>query len=230
MHIHTFLDAYLVQRVTTNPAECDYCSTLAREQARAAAAEAELPAGTRRAKIAVYHNIDRDSFFGHRAGHALVKVFEYIAIMPDGIDYGPGQPGVMHVLERAFELFNVGVNELAQEYRARLLRSLSVGDVITLDEFTVYTCESIGWEFAGTPEHLHFVTGADAERLIRARLEMKPGERLTVTVPWDDTRCNHRCIEGRDCGGCGCQGCGYSADPPDSSAGPGSDTRDRDQQ
>jgi hypothetical protein len=34
-------------------------------------------------------------------------------------------------------------------------------------------------------------------------------ERLAAEL--DRRGCEHRCTTGRDCGGCGCQGCGYSA-------------------
>jgi hypothetical protein len=71
MHIHTYLDAYLVQRVTDNPAECDYCSTLAREQARAEQAAADEPA-----KITAYLaplTGDELAILGEKLHRAVVK-------------------------------------------------------------------------------------------------------------------------------------------------------------
>ena len=36
----------------------------------------------------------------------------------------------------------------------------------------------------------------------------------TVLALLPDATCQHRCREGRHCGGCGCPGCGYTPDLP----------------
>jgi hypothetical protein len=50
------------------------------------------------------------------------------------------------LLEQLFEEFNVGTSEVARAYRAKRLRSLSVGDVIVLDQEVAWLCGKVGWE------------------------------------------------------------------------------------
>jgi hypothetical protein len=50
------------------------------------------------------------------------------------------------LLEQLFEEFNVGTSEVAQAYRAKRLRSLSVGDVIVLDQEVAWLCDKYRWE------------------------------------------------------------------------------------
>jgi hypothetical protein len=70
--------------------------------------------------IRIYHNVTRDTggrmagFDGYQTGHLVTEVLTY---------HDTGQSA--EVLERAFHTFNVGEDELAQQYRARKLRSLS---------------------------------------------------------------------------------------------------------
>lgn len=147
-------------------------------------------------KVEVFHNISRDASFGLNTvfnfdlgvtrpkmakrqaattdeQHQLVKVFEYET--DRDADF---------TLEDAFETFNVGTDELAQQYRARKLRSLSVGDVVTLDALA-YSVEP-GFQFQRRFDtELRIVTDpAEAERLIRERYHLGWHEELTVTVPW----------------------------------------------
>jgi hypothetical protein len=68
----------------------------------------------------------------------MVRVFE--TEVPDG--QHPHQ-----VAERMFEAFNIGEDELAQAYRARGLRSMSVGDVARVGEVPL-ACASVGWDLA----------------------------------------------------------------------------------
>lgn len=49
------------------------------------------------------------------------------------------------ILNRAYETFNIGQNDLAQEYRAKGNRSLSVSDVVVIDG-KAYLCASAGWD------------------------------------------------------------------------------------
>lgn len=132
-------------------------------------------------RITVYHNVDDSSFFGWKPEHPLVPVFEYADSGNDTL-----------ILHRAWETFNIGhepeFNVPAEQrrqallYRARKLRSLSVGDVIAIDG-QPHAVESFGWQSAG-PGDLNIVEGQEADRLIRKRYRISPRrERLTLTVP-----------------------------------------------
>ena len=99
-------------------------------------------------KVSIFHNVDRDHFSGYRPGHALVRVFE--AEVPDGM--APHQAA-----EKMFEIGNAPEEylsgealELAQDYRARELRSVSVGDVVAAGEVPL-ACASCGWEIVAGP-------------------------------------------------------------------------------
>ena len=53
------------------------------------------------------------------------------------------------LLEQLFEMFNVGnpdQDPIVAAYRAKGLRSLSVGDVVVLDEEVAWVCRAAGWE------------------------------------------------------------------------------------
>lgn len=110
--------------------------------------------------------------------HELVKVFAYETEWTDE------RASVMPLLNAAFETFNVGSDELAAQYRARNLRSLSVGDVVMVDG-DAYACESVGWAPA-SKDDLRTLTAAQAEPVIRERYELEPHEALAVTVPLAD--------------------------------------------
>lgn len=109
-------------------------------------------------KVTVFHNIAKDDlgrplgFFGYETGHQMVQVFTFDA----------DTSGHLAAAERAFHLFNVGddpsygiPSNIAVEYRARGLRSLSVGDVVVINDTTAYACASMGWteipDFAPRP-------------------------------------------------------------------------------
>lgn len=148
-------------------------------------------------KVTIYHNIDRDSFFGLNTrlssdkgirnvrkeavpgSHALVKVFEY-EVAEDA------ETALEN--EVAFHRFNVGTDELSQAYRARRLRSLSVGDVIGYGPGNgppeaFFACASFGWDPVRASD-LRVVQGDEAVALIRERFEFRPSEtELSVTVP-----------------------------------------------
>jgi hypothetical protein len=96
----------------------------------------------------IFHNVARDdegrpvNFDGYRPGAPLVRVFEY--------DHPhPGQPE--RIAEAAFFLFNVDPGfmqpaeyEIGQRYRARQLRSLSVGDIVMVGQVAL-AVEPVGF-------------------------------------------------------------------------------------
>lgn len=162
--------------------------------------------------VTVFHNVSRDASFGlnsvWRSGpeapagrrayqdektgtwswkgraetaaerHELVRVFEYAAD-PEDVENDS-------VLERAFEVFNVGEGPVAQRYRANRLRSLSVGDVLRVtdgDSDEYWSCESCGWQKRDRDE-LRVVTVAQGAALVRERYApWGKSEPLSVTVP-----------------------------------------------
>lgn len=77
-------------------------------------------------------------FDGYQPGHAMVLVFQ--TEVPDGQDS-------YAIAEQMFEAFNIGDGEMARAYRARELRSLSVGDVVVAGETPLH-CASVGFEIA----------------------------------------------------------------------------------
>ncbi|MGW5049723.1 hypothetical protein [Actinokineospora sp. NPDC004072] len=96
-------------------------------------------------RVRVYLNTARDSFRGYRSHHEIVEVAAYLATQHDGI------------LDDAFHTFNVGDDPCfgppdprAVVYRLRGNRSLSVGDVIALDD-EFHSCEPAGWRKLTTP-------------------------------------------------------------------------------
>jgi hypothetical protein len=132
------------------------------------------------ANVTIYHNISRDAFFGFNYGnedgnspHYLAKVFTF-----DSARLGTADDGI---LAAAFEAFNVGTDTLAEEYRARRLRSLSVGDVVDIDGRS-YSCERLGWKPRAGSD-LVVLSARDAEGQIRAWYGFSPDEELSVTVP-----------------------------------------------
>ena len=142
-------------------------------------------------KVRIYHNINPAASFGlntmfDSAGkrparlaserHELVLVFEYEA---------QDRPGPRPLLEEARVTFNVGTSDLAGRYRARRLRSLSVGDVVLAgDDF--YACAPVGWELVDRAQ-LRILPATEADAAIRERFEFGPHERLSVTVPLEET-------------------------------------------
>ncbi|MFE9328944.1 hypothetical protein ACIHDR_49465 [Nocardia sp. NPDC052278] len=54
------------------------------------------------------------------------------------------------ILERQFELFNIGESHFAEKYFERGNRSLSVGDVVGIDN-QYYSCDPSGWSVTSPP-------------------------------------------------------------------------------
>jgi hypothetical protein len=139
--------------------------------------------------VTIFHNVSRDAGFGLNRvfladphpgvgaevrSHELVRVFTY--------DIDPPVFDVDAALNQAFETFNIGTNELAAQYRARRLRSLSVGDVVQVRS-DFYACDSVGWSKVSADD-LNILDAEAAEKVIRDRYEFEPGEELSITVPW----------------------------------------------
>lgn len=146
-------------------------------------------------RIELFHNVNRDAGFGlncvfsrqdpggyvkevQAGAHELVRVFEYQT------EWSDDRASVMPLLNKAWETFNVGTDELAAQYRTRNLRSLSVGDVVFIDG-APYACESVGWEPVSRMD-LKILKAEDAERVVRERFDFGPTEELAVTVPLED--------------------------------------------
>jgi len=156
--------------------------------------------------ITVFHNVSRDASFGlnqvfdldgkfHEPhSHELVKVFEFeVSDLFTPEDAAMASLTDEIVADIIFRAFNVGHEpgygtpgtkefELATKYRARKLRSLSVGDVLVFDYETYLACESAGWKVVDQGE-LRVLTTRSAKRLVRERYGFEPAEELSVTVP-----------------------------------------------
>lgn len=149
-------------------------------------------------QVEVFHNVSRDASFGWNTifenttsdprgyvkrpartlaeRHPMVKVFTYES--HDDLDD-------MAELSWAFEEFNVGEGDKAAAYRARRLRSLSVGDVICLvrdGQRRYYSCDSFGWGDVD-PTQMKVLEGSEAVTEVRSRFEFRPAEQLSITVP-----------------------------------------------
>lgn len=94
-------------------------------------------------RVTVWHNMDRDNYFGYQLSHPMLRVFSYTV---HGAD-------LESELWRAVEMFNADLDGLtgddrrvAAEYRLRRLRSFSKGDGFsvlptggTVEEFRIST-------------------------------------------------------------------------------------------
>ena len=122
-------------------------------------------------QVVIFHNIDDSAFFGYRSGQPVTPVFVYES----------GARNETIVLNEAFDLFNIGGGPTSQAYRARRLRSLSVGDVVRAgDQF--FAVARLGFSevsFASAK----ILLGEEAERVIRARYQITDREPLAITVP-----------------------------------------------
>lgn len=129
--------------------------------------------------VRVLLNTDPTSLRGYDPGHQLVEVAAYLA-KSDG----------MKVLDDAFQIFNVGDNPSfgtpdprAVAYRLRGNRSLSVGDVVAVDD-RFFTCSHLGWRMLDAPP-------AIIDRGVRAVTPFRPTPvpRLLQHHPSDHAGC-----------------------------------------
>lgn len=80
--------------------------------------------------VEIFHNVATDhlgrslGFDGYRPEHAVVPVFGYTVAMTDD----------QKILAEAFEVFNIGTCARADSYYGLKLRSLSVGDVVKIED------------------------------------------------------------------------------------------------
>lgn len=103
-------------------------------------------------RVRVFHNTTTDGrLFGYKPDHQVVEVYSYDD--PDVVATTRDSA----VADRAFHLFNVGhdpefgiPDHRACDYRARGNRSLSMGDVVGIDN-RFYACASSGWSPIDTP-------------------------------------------------------------------------------
>jgi hypothetical protein len=90
--------------------------------------------------VTVFFNEAPHHFFGYQPTHSVRQVFTYTTTAPPE-----------HAAEEAFRLFNMDLEwlsgwelETATTYRLAHLRSLSVGDVLKINE-TWWACASVGF-------------------------------------------------------------------------------------
>ncbi len=154
--------------------------------------------------VSVLHNVDPDGFFGLNQveaapglerdwvtkprAHELVRVFE-APVDRELLE----RRGALAVAEALYRAFNVGDDpdfgtpgspewELATAYRARRLRSLSVGDVLVFGDGVCLAVARMGFAEVDYM-HLRVLSPADADPAIRSRYHFGPGEELSITVP-----------------------------------------------
>lgn len=108
--------------------------------------------------------------------HPMVRVFVY----ETGIVSSP--EGVRALLENLFAQFNNGSGRENETYFGRRLRSLSVGDVLVINDEIAFACESEGWREVSAAS-MHVLPHGDAVQEVRKRYGFGPMERLSITVP-----------------------------------------------
>lgn len=158
--------------------------------------------------VTVLHNVHADNWFGvntllgdgsarplprRSRSHPLVRVFE--AELDEQRIALIARHGAVAAAEHLFMTFNVGdepgraddeyTSQLAHAYRARRLRSLSVGDVLLFGDAFAVSCERVGWQIIDSADLL-VLNAEDGERAVRTRYQFRPGEQLTLSVPLAD--------------------------------------------
>lgn len=106
-------------------------------------------------QVTIYHNVSRDAggmptgYGGYKPGDAVTPVFIYLA--PDMTEGYADDPGLAEA-EHAFTMFNADLEmqsgqdlTTARQYRALRLRSLSIGDLVTVDR-GIYVCGRSGFQ------------------------------------------------------------------------------------
>ena len=102
-------------------------------------------------KIKIYLNDGEDHFFGFVNKFAnspeltMVHSFEISETEQAFVNRLPGPQGMIHVLEYVFEHTNLRTETLGKAFSDKMLRSVSVGDVVVIGEMA-WACESVGWE------------------------------------------------------------------------------------
>lgn len=110
-------------------------------------------------KIKIYLNDGEDHFFGFKNQFAnspeltMVHEFEVTETELAWVNGPITKDKMMQALEWVWVELNHPWPEsaLAKQYRAKQLRSLSVGDVVAIGEMA-FACESAGWEKITTEE------------------------------------------------------------------------------
>ena len=96
--------------------------------------------------VKVYLNRnERDSFiYGYKEGHPLELAVEYQAPLDESKTLTQDVQGILNL---AFRELNIDfpTTDWANEYRAKGMRSLSVGDVVVVGELA-YACDRVGWK------------------------------------------------------------------------------------
>jgi hypothetical protein len=92
--------------------------------------------------VTVYFNTHPDHFLGYEHGHPLRRVYSYEA---------PTSSGLFQLADEAFHAFNAPPElvmpvycPIAEAYRAARLRSLSIGDVLQVDDSWL-ACAATSW-------------------------------------------------------------------------------------
>jgi hypothetical protein len=155
--------------------------------------------------VSIFHNISRDASFGlntvFRTGSEAPEGVRSVTLSDGRVSWKEqaATPDEQHELvfvftyegegsstelERIFEEFNVGGSALAHQYRARKLRSLSVGDVVVIGN-QIWSCESCGWAERKLSD-LRILPAREAEAVVRERFEFRRTEPLSISVPLAD--------------------------------------------
>jgi hypothetical protein len=96
--------------------------------------------------VNIYH--DEQPWMDKGRGEADVPQYRHVFTCHAMDMTNPVKPSLFEaddaILNLAFEAFNIGETGVAADYRARRLRSLSVGDVVEIDG-RQYRCASLGW-------------------------------------------------------------------------------------
>ena len=109
--------------------------------------------------VKIYTNDGPDHWFGFlKSDPELTLVFKLNIGWED--PYTGRFP--FDLLEFVFEQTNIGETDFAKEYRAKQLRSVSVGDVVVVGE-TAFACESVGWKKITTEQLENAIINDDTE-------------------------------------------------------------------
>ena len=115
--------------------------------------------------IKIYLNDGEDHFFGFR--NKFANSPELTMVYSFEVSEWPGvRPDIHAALAWVFMEFNSGEGKFANEYRAKRLRSLSVGDVVTIGE-TAWACESVGWSAVSSTDLNNAIIWDDEKESVR---------------------------------------------------------------